>query len=90
MVKVCSPSTWVLLRALYLSQLVLSTWNGSYGGSLESYPHPELDFKAFIASVERENKRTAKVWDPVSMRPMEWISSGKLRRLNPHGGCVVS
>jgi hypothetical protein len=48
-----------------------------------------LDFAGFIAAVEKENRRSAKVWDPVSARAADWVNVRQLRSMNPKGGCAV-
>jgi hypothetical protein len=61
----------------------------SYGGSDDSYPHPELDFSGFITALDRENRRAGKVWDPVSGRASDWVSVRHVRALNPNGKCAL-
>jgi len=62
-----------------------------FGGSLDSYPHPELDFKEFLAVIDKKNRLASKVWDPVSKKPQEWVVRSRLARLGPGAsGCVVS
>mmetsp|Transcript_13377 Transcript_13377/g.26743 ORF Transcript_13377/g.26743 Transcript_13377/m.26743 type:complete len:373 (-) Transcript_13377:92-1210(-) len=58
-----------------------------FGGAVDNYPHPELDFKAFLTAVDGENKRTFKVWDPMTKRPKDWIDKKKLGQLQ--AGCIV-
>lgn len=60
---------------------------------MDSYPHPELDFKGFLTAVEKNNKITSKVWDPVTKRPHSWIKKSALRAMRTHmvidGMCTI-
>lgn len=60
----------------------------SFGGKVDNYPHPELDFKGFMAAVERESRRVGKVWDPVKERMRDWISQDKLHKMHKDN-CVI-
>lgn len=60
----------------------------SFGGTEDKYPHPEVDFKAFLSVVDAENKRVGKVFDPVKGKMREWISRDKLCKLR--GDCITS
>jgi hypothetical protein len=61
----------------------------SFGGAESRFPHPDMDFKAFLAMVDSENARHGKVWDPITKRPRHWIERNKLRALGP-SGCTIS
>jgi hypothetical protein len=61
--------------------LFLLLFPRSFGGSIDDYPHPEVDFKAFLAVVEKHNERTGKVYDPVKGKMREWISRDKLLKM---------
>lgn len=60
---------------------------------MESYPHPELDFGGFLAAVEKQNRVTSKVWDPVTKRPRSWIKKSVLRSMRTRnvtaGMCAI-
>jgi len=58
-----------------------------FGGAVDNYPHPELDFSGFVAAVEGEMKRAPRVWDPITKKEKEWVNRSKLRGLK--GGCSV-
>ena len=60
-----------------------------FGGSADSYPHPELDFPAFLDALDKGNKTAGKVWDPVTQRPRDWIDREKLKKMAGKGGCTV-
>jgi hypothetical protein len=55
---------------------------------VDNYPHPQLDFKAFLAAMDKENKRVGKVYDPVKGKMRDWISRDKLSKM--HGDCIPS
>eukprot|EP00600_Ochromonadales_sp_CCMP1393_P005096 CAMPEP_0174960040 /NCGR_PEP_ID=MMETSP0004_2-20121128/3495_1 /TAXON_ID=420556 /ORGANISM="Ochromonas sp., Strain CCMP1393" /LENGTH=400 /DNA_ID=CAMNT_0016208393 /DNA_START=728 /DNA_END=1933 /DNA_ORIENTATION=+ len=59
-----------------------------FGGNVDNYPHPELDFKAFVTTVAGEAMRAPEVWDPVSKKRKQWIDKRKLAKLN--GACTIS
>ena len=42
------------------------------GGSLEDYPHPEVDWPAFQTFVERKLRSEGMVWSPIKMCPVDW------------------
>eukprot|EP01034_Spumella_vulgaris_P028939 gene28939-35894_t len=50
-----------------------------YGGSVDTFPHPEADWNGFIAAVEHANTTVAKTWNPISQQPREWISVPALK-----------
>ena len=62
----------------------------SFGGTVDSYPHPELDFNGFLTALNRQNQLASKVWDPVSRRLHSWIRRGPLYRMHPIYICTVS
>eukprot|EP00600_Ochromonadales_sp_CCMP1393_P006675 CAMPEP_0174962126 /NCGR_PEP_ID=MMETSP0004_2-20121128/4617_1 /TAXON_ID=420556 /ORGANISM="Ochromonas sp., Strain CCMP1393" /LENGTH=366 /DNA_ID=CAMNT_0016210637 /DNA_START=58 /DNA_END=1158 /DNA_ORIENTATION=+ len=60
-----------------------------YGGKLDDYPHPELDFKDFVAAVELRNRDVGKVWDPITQKDKYWIEKKDL--IAAYGkGCIIS
>ncbi len=73
---------------IFVTFLFILMISHSYGGKEDSYPHPELDFRGFLAAIERENKRCSPVWDPVTKRLRPWINPRYIKR--PAGsGCVM-
>lgn len=64
--------------------------NFSFGGAVDSYPHPELDFGGFMRALERQNALASKVWDPVSGRMQPWIKKHRLHAMAPGACCTIS
>ena len=67
---------------------VVDAWY-SFGGNVDDYPHPEVDYQGFMGKVIDMNKREPKVWDPVGKRMHHWIDVSKVRSNTHKGGCVV-
>ena len=57
---------------------------------MDSYPHPQADFRGFLESIERQNKRLPQVWHPIDKVPRDWINVKRLKRMNPNPGCAIS
>ena len=62
----------------------------SFGGKLDEYPHPELDFARFAQFVEKKNLAAGEVWDPVDKRNKHWIDKRKLQSTYGPKGCTIS
>jgi hypothetical protein len=60
-----------------------------FGGQLDSFPHPEVDWPAFKRALDAAIARTPQTWCFVhrSMRP--WITARQVSRLRP-SKCVIS
>jgi hypothetical protein len=58
-----------------------------FGGSIEDYPHPELDWKGFLTVIDKHNQRTGKVFDPAKGKMRDWISRDKLAKMRT---CTIS
>ena len=72
---------------IYFSYLSLH----SFGGKLDDYPHPELDFTHFLQVVEGRNHAAGQTWDPVTRCDKAWIDKKKLSaKYGPKGGCTIS
>ena len=74
-----SQSTYLLFIVTYYS----------LGGTVDSYPHPELDFRGFMAEVSKQNARTNKVWDPVTKRMRNWIHKRALYAKASANACTI-
>lgn len=59
------------------------------GGSVNDYPHPEVDSAAFMRAVNAANKSIPMTWSPIHKRPRNWIEISDLRS-KVSSGCVVS
>lgn len=63
-----------------------------FGGSVDDYPHPQLDWEGFIAKLQADINRTGLVWDPHSKKLSPWMHAAMIKRYKPKGDgcCVVS
>ena len=62
----------------------------SFGGSSESFPHPELEWDAFVDTVKRENEKIPKVWNPRTKVDEHWVRSSQLGSAYGMSKCVIS
>jgi hypothetical protein len=62
----------------------------SYGGKIDEYPHPELEFDAFLHKIESKNAAAGTTWDPIDRRDKHWIDTKKLTSAYGKGGCSIS
>jgi hypothetical protein len=72
-------------------QLIDNSCIHSYGGPLEKYPNPQIDWPAFAAAIREENSRLPMVWSPYHRSPRVWIDPNQVasaHRLNS-GGCNI-
>lgn len=64
-----------------------------FGGSLDEYEHPELDWSGFRARIERLNAAAPPVLSPVVTAgvPRQWVQLHKLHRkgIRKATKCVV-
>lgn len=56
---------------------------------MNSYPHPEADFNAFVNVIQTANGRTGTVWSPKEKANREWVNVKKLKSGGGGGGCVI-
>jgi len=61
-----------------------------FGGKLDDYPHPEMDFKEFVNTIDAHNQKVGKVWDPRDGKDREWVVKKALAAAYGKGGCVIS
>lgn len=61
-----------------------------FGGNVENYPHPELDWSGFIAAVEKENNRTSELYNPMTRIMTRWVNVGRIRRRYGPRRCCIS
>jgi hypothetical protein len=59
----------------------------SLGGEAKDYPHPDVDWTAFVAAVRAANNREQQVWNPITKRGGPWITAERLRGTNH--GCLI-
>ena len=57
------------------------------GGSINDYPHPELDWKGFSAVVSMKN--VPKVWSPVKQKLTSWINMKELAAKYHPSSCSI-
>ncbi len=57
---------------------------------MESYPHPDVQFKDFYKAIVRANKSTDLVWNPLKKRMEPWINPDKIARQFHKGVCTIS
>lgn len=62
----------------------------SFGGKIDDYPHPEVDFHNFAQALEERNARAGQVWDPVEKRNKAWIDKKKLTSAYGPKGCTIA
>jgi hypothetical protein len=70
--------------------VVLLPFPLSYGGKIDDYPHPELEFDAFLHKIESKNASAGMVWDPIDKRDKHWIDTRKLTAAYGKHGCIIS
>ena len=61
------------------SSMKLSLNSVRFGGSSESFPHPDLGWDSFEDSVRLANAREGRVWNPHLRKPADWVSVTLLR-----------
>lgn len=66
------------------------TYRYSFGGKLDDYPHPELDFLDFAHYIETKNVAAGNVWDPVDKKDNHWVDKKKLAAMYGKKGCVIA
>ncbi len=57
-----------------------------FGGSPDSYPHPQVDNAEFKAMIKTQMNKTGKVFDPISKTQSPWINLSKVKG---GSGCVL-
>jgi hypothetical protein len=62
----------------------------SYGGKIDDYPHPELEFDLFLRKIESKNATAGMTWDPIDKRDKHWIDTKKLTAAYGKHGCTIS
>ena len=62
----------------------------SFGGKVDDYPHPEVDFHHFAQAIEDRNAHTAQVWDPVEKRNKAWLDKKRLAAAYGPKGCTIA
>jgi len=60
----------------------------SFGGNVDDYPHPAVDAKGFVANVQRRNKATPTVWNPISKKMSPWINPSAMKDI-VGGKCTI-
>jgi hypothetical protein len=61
-----------------------------YGGSVDSFPHPEISWSDFVSRVEAENDKLPKIWNPRTGQAENWISISKLKSAYGKSSCSIS
>jgi hypothetical protein len=86
-----TPSTlqFAQLQALSYIKFIL-IFLCSYGGRIEDYPHPELEFDAFLRCVQQKSAAAGHTWDPLEKRSKPWIDERKLTAAYGKKGCTIS
>ncbi len=72
--KVCATMS-VSVHCFVKMQLTVDC---SFGGSVDSYPHPEAEWAEFLSAVDRENAKCASIWNPVTQTVKPWIDIAAL------------
>jgi hypothetical protein len=71
--------------------LCLYTLCCSYGGRIDDYPHPELEFDAFLRCVQQKSAAAGQTWDPLEKRSKPWFDERKLTAAyGKKAGCTIS
>eukprot|EP01034_Spumella_vulgaris_P023153 gene23153-29346_t len=60
-----------------------------FGGSVENYPHPEVNWDAFLKTVEEENYKAGMVWSPMTKQSVKWVNTHMLTHVYKNSGCCV-
>ena len=60
------------------------------GGAAADLPHPEVDWKAFVAGLDAAQKQLGKAWNPLTKRESHWIDIRRLNRTYGKGGCAIA
>jgi hypothetical protein len=61
-----------------------------FGGTAESFPHPEIDWNNFKLALQSALSRTPLTWCPIRKTMRPWISVSAVSRLRPcAGGCSI-
>jgi hypothetical protein len=55
---------------------------------VDDYPHPAVDAKGFVANVQRRNKATPTVWNPISKKMAPWIDPSAMKDI-VGGKCTI-
>lgn len=61
-----------------------------FGGKLDDYPHPELEFDQFLHCVEQKSAAAGQTWDPIDKKNKPWIDARKLKTAYGKHGCILS
>ena len=61
-----------------------------FGGKLDDYPHPELDFTHFMEVVNKKNAATGVVWDPLEKKNKHWMDARAVTAVYGKQGCTIS
>jgi len=59
-----------------------------FGGSVDDYPHPDVDAKNFMAAVSSANKKEDKTWSPIHKKPRYWIEASEMKSV-VGGKCTI-
>lgn len=61
-----------------------------FGGTIDSYPHPAVDWKSFYDMILNQNQQLSKIWDPKTKKMKAWIKLDKLNNRYGDGLCLLS
>jgi len=55
-----------------------------FGGALETYPHPQVDWSTFVSFIQTKNEEIGRVWSPTQKRLEYWIDLSNLNSANEY------
>lgn len=62
-----------------------------FGGSVDSYPHPEIDWNGFKLAVQAALSRTPQTWCPLRKTIRPWVSIAGIQAMKKdHSSCVIN
>ena len=74
-------------KALNLDQIRLFC-SLLFGGAVDNYPHPQVDFREFKTMIQTQMSKTGKVFNPIRKRMDDWIHLHVLQK-KAGGGCAI-
>eukprot|EP00600_Ochromonadales_sp_CCMP1393_P002840 CAMPEP_0174987736 /NCGR_PEP_ID=MMETSP0004_2-20121128/19719_1 /TAXON_ID=420556 /ORGANISM="Ochromonas sp., Strain CCMP1393" /LENGTH=376 /DNA_ID=CAMNT_0016240841 /DNA_START=180 /DNA_END=1310 /DNA_ORIENTATION=- len=61
-----------------------------FGGKLDDYPHPEMDFGDLWSILEEKNRAAGLVWNPSTQKYQNWVEKRPLEAAyGKKSGCVI-
>ena len=60
-----------------------------YGGSIDDYPHPDVNLPGLLEKIDKCNKIAGKVWDPLTKSEQFWVNRNKVQAMYGKKFCVI-